>query len=50
MEKKKEKQELEEDGVEKIFDIMWKNEESRRRCEQTCNPEYLKKKNNENCE
>ncbi len=50
MKKKKEKQEFEEDEVEKIFDNMWKNWKSRRRCEQTHTPEYLKKKNNENRE
>ena len=49
-EKKKEEQELEDDEVEKIFDSTWKNWESRRRCEQTHTPEYLKKKNNENRE
>jgi len=48
--KKKEKQGLEDDEVEKIFDSTWKNWESRRRCEQTHTPEYLKKKNNKNRE
>jgi len=33
MKKKKEKQEFEEDEVEKIFDSTWKNWKSRRRCE-----------------
>jgi hypothetical protein len=45
--KKKEKKELDEEEVEKIFDITWKNWESRRRCEKTHTPEYLKKKMNE---
>ena len=43
---KKEEKELEEDKVEKILDITWKNWESRRKCEQTHTPEYVKKKNN----
>jgi len=42
----KEEQELEEDEVEKILDITWKYWESRRKCEQTHTPEYVKKKNN----
>ena len=41
------KKEVDEE-VEKIFDKTWKNWESRRRCEQTHVPEYLKKKNTEN--
>jgi len=48
--KKKVEQELEDDEVEKIFDSTWKNWESRRRCEQTHTPEYIKKKNHENRE
>ncbi|MHA1703722.1 MAG: hypothetical protein ACTSXN_10350 [Promethearchaeota archaeon] len=44
MNKKEEEKELEEDEVEKILDITWKNWESRRKCEQTHTPEYLKKK------
>jgi hypothetical protein len=44
MKKKKEKQELEAEEVEKIFEATWKNWESRRRCEQTHTPDYLKKK------
>ncbi len=50
MKKKEGKQELEEDELEKIFESTWKNWESRRRCEKTHVPEYLKKKNNENRE
>ncbi|NVM19653.1 MAG: hypothetical protein HWN80_18270 [Candidatus Lokiarchaeota archaeon] len=50
MKKKEEKQELEEDELEKIFESTWKNWESRRRCEKTHVPEYLKKKNKENRE
>ena len=46
--RKKEKQELAEDEVEKIFESTWKNWESRRRCEQAHTPAYLKKKNKEN--
>ena len=43
---KKEEQELEDEEVEKILDITWKNWESRRKCEQTHTPEYVKKKKN----
>ncbi|MHA1670539.1 MAG: hypothetical protein ACTSV5_08150 [Promethearchaeota archaeon] len=46
--KDKENKELEDEEVEKIFDNTWKNWESRRRCEQTHTPKYLKKKNNKN--
>ncbi|MCJ7647709.1 MAG: hypothetical protein MUP85_03760 [Candidatus Lokiarchaeota archaeon] len=42
--------ELEDEEIEKIFDSTWKNWESRRKCEQTHIPEYLKKKNDENRE
>lgn len=45
-----EKKELDDDEVEKIFDSIWKNWESRRKCEQTHIPEYVKKKSNKNCE
>ena len=48
MKTKKEKQELNEEEVEKIFESTWKNWESRRRCEQTHTPKYLKNKNREN--
>ncbi len=50
MKKKKEKQDLDDDEVEKLLDSTWKNWESRRRCEQTHTPEYLKKKKSENLE
>lgn len=50
MRKKKDKKELDENEVEKILDITWKNWESRRRCEQTHIPEYLKKNSKEDRE
>ena len=34
-----------DDDIEEIFEKMWKNWESRRRCEKTHVPEYLKHKN-----
>jgi len=40
---KKEKSKLDNDEVEKIFESTWKNWESRRKCEQTHTPEYIKK-------
>ncbi len=39
------KKELDNRVVEKIFEVIWNNWSSRRRCEQTHAPEYLKKKN-----
>ena len=50
MKKEKEKRELEAEDVEKIFESTWKNWESRRRCEQSHTPEFLKKKRKENNE
>ena len=41
------KKEFEDEEVEKIFESTWKNWESRRKCEQTHTPEYIKKKSNE---
>jgi len=43
--KKKEKSKLDDDEVEKIFESTWKNWESRRKCEQTHTPEYIKRNN-----
>lgn len=40
--KKDDKKELEDDEVEEIFDAVWENWSSRRRCEQRHTPEYLK--------
>ena len=48
--KNEEKRDLEDEEVEKIFESTWKNWESRRKCEQTHIPEYVKKKSNENRE
>jgi hypothetical protein len=33
----------EEDDVEELLDTLWKNWESRRKCEKTHKPEYLKR-------
>lgn len=46
--KHKEKKEVDDEEVEKILDNTWKNWESRRKCEQTHTPEYIKKKNKDN--
>ena len=46
--KKNKKCNLENDELEKILDVTWKNWESRRKCEQSHIPEYIKKKKNEN--
>ncbi len=46
--KKKEKAKLDDDELEKIFESTWKNWASRRRCEQTHLPEYIKRKNKKN--
>jgi len=46
--KKKEKSKLDDDELEKIFESTWKNCESRRKCEQTHTPEYIKRKNKKN--
>lgn len=46
--KKKEKSKLDDDELEKIFESTWKNWESRRNCEQTHTPEYIKRKNKKN--
>ena len=43
------KKEIEDKEVEKTLDSTWKNWESRRRCEQTHIPEYLKKKGEKKC-
>ena len=40
-----EKKEPIDDDTEEIFEKTWKNWESRRRCEKTHVPEYLKKEN-----
>ncbi|MHA1272941.1 MAG: hypothetical protein ACTSVV_02780 [Promethearchaeota archaeon] len=37
------KQNGEEDDVEKLLDIIWENWSSRRACEKTHLPEYIKK-------
>ena len=42
--KEKEKSKLDDEELEKIFESTWKNWESRRKCEQTHIPEYIKKK------
>jgi len=41
--KKKEKSKLNDDELEEIFELTWKNWESRRKCEQTHTPEYIKR-------
>ncbi len=46
--KKKEKSKLDDEELEKIFESTWKNWESRRKCEQTHTPEYIKRKNKKN--
>ena len=46
--KKKEKPKLDDDDVEKIFESTWENWESRRKCEQTHVPDYIKRKNKKN--
>ena len=46
--KKKEKSKLGDEEIEKIFESTWKNWESRRKCEQTHTPEYIKRKNKKN--
>ncbi len=46
--KKKEKSKLDDDKVEEIFESTWKNWASRRKCEQTHIPEYMKRKNKKN--
>jgi len=45
--KNKEKKELNDEEIEKILDSTWNNWESRRKCEQTHTPEYIKKKKDE---
>jgi hypothetical protein len=45
--KEKQKQELDAEEIEKIFETTWKNWESRRRCEQAHPPKYIKKKRND---
>ncbi len=47
-EKEKEKSELDDDKVEEIFESTWKNWASRRKCEQTHTPEYIKRKSKKN--
>jgi len=37
------KEKLTEEDLEKIFDATWKNWESRRKCEKTHTPEFVKK-------
>ncbi len=44
--KKKEKSKL-DDELEEIFELTWKNWESRRKCEQTHVPEYIKREKKE---
>ncbi|MBA7675850.1 hypothetical protein ES703_84089 [subsurface metagenome] len=46
--KKKEKPKLDDEELEEIFESTWKNWASRRKCEQTHTPEYIKRKNKEN--
>ena len=48
IDKKKEKSKLDDDDVEKIFESTWENWESRRKCEQTHIPDYIKRKNKKN--
>jgi hypothetical protein len=43
-----EKKESKDDDTEELFEKMWKNWESRRRCEKTHVPEYLKHGNEKN--
>jgi len=45
--KKKEKSKLDDDELEEIFESTWKNWESRRKCEQTHVPEYIKREKKE---
>ncbi|MHA2288185.1 MAG: hypothetical protein ACXABG_05315 [Promethearchaeota archaeon] len=47
MKKEKSRKELEAEEVEKIFEALWKNWESRRKCEQAHTPEFLMKKKSE---
>jgi hypothetical protein len=47
--KENETQELKDEEVEKILENTWKNLESRRRCEQTHIPNYIKKKEEKDC-
>jgi len=41
------KKELTDEQLERIFEKIWNNWESRRRCEKAHVPEYLKRKNEE---
>ncbi|MFO8019625.1 MAG: hypothetical protein R6U96_13440 [Promethearchaeia archaeon] len=41
-------QEKEEDDVEQKLDVLWENWTSRRRCERTHIPEFVRNKNKEN--
>lgn len=45
--KKKEKSKLDDEGLEEIFESTWKNWASRRKCEQTHIPEYIKREKKE---
>jgi len=45
--KKKEKSNLNDEELEEIFESTWKNWASRRKCEQTHTPEYIKIKKEE---
>lgn len=50
MKSNKTKKTLTDEEVEKIFESTWDNWASRRQCEQTHTPEYVKKQNNRNIE
>ncbi|GAH57586.1 unnamed protein product [marine sediment metagenome] len=45
--KKKEKSKLIDDKIEEILEATWKNWASRRKCEQTHTPEYIKREKKE---
>lgn len=42
--KKRSDKTLDDEEVERIFEATWKNWASRRRCEETHTPEYIKRK------
>ena len=46
--KKKDESKLDDDEVKAIFESTWKNWASRRKCEQTHTPEYIKRRSKKN--
>ncbi|MBD3255115.1 MAG: hypothetical protein GF383_08470 [Candidatus Lokiarchaeota archaeon] len=44
--KQQSEEELDDESVEKILDAVWKNWESRRRCEKTHVPNFIKQNRN----